>query len=335
MMSQNTPRPLLLPLVPLYRFALAVRALRPLAVRRLRFPVVSVGNLSTGGAGKTPLVIALARALTQRGFAGDVLSRGYGRSGTGAARVDTAGSPQDFGDEPLLIAQSTGLPVYVARQRFEAGQLAELDQKLAESNPGLAGSLRRVHLLDDGFQHRQLHRDADILLLNREDWTGGLLPAGNLREPRSGLRRATIVAIPADDADLETELRAWGWTGPVWRLRRSMEVPALGGPAAAFCGIARPEQFFGGLEAAGVRLALRCVFSDHHRYTAADLTRLAAQAAAAGATALLTTEKDRVRLGTLAALLPASLPLVAVPLRVEMEGMDAAIEELMAGLPRA
>lgn len=123
------PRKLLLPLVPLYRLALAARELRMGTrlepVRRLRFPVVSIGNLSTGGAGKTPLAIALARALQQRGLAVDVLSRGYRRRGQSAARVDPNGSADDFGDEPLLIAQAASVPVYVAARRYEAGLLAE------------------------------------------------------------------------------------------------------------------------------------------------------------------------------------------------------------------
>lgn len=326
MSQSSTPRPLLLPLVPLYRLALALRRRSPRPVCRLRFPVISVGNLSTGGSGKTPLVIALARALQQRGFAVDVLSRGYGRRSSTAARVQPTGTPDEFGDEPLLIAQA-GIPVYVASQRFDAGLLAE-------SDPAIATPLPRLHLLDDGFQHRQLHRDADILLLNRADWSGRLLPAGNLREPRSAIRRATILAIPADDPALEADLRAWGqnWvsSGPLWRLRRTIEIPPVTGPVAAFCGIARPAQFFAGLESSGVRLALRRAFRDHHRYTAADLQRLAVDALAAGATALLTTEKDRVRLAALITALPPSLPPFTVSLRTEIEAEAEALTGLIA-----
>jgi tetraacyldisaccharide 4'-kinase len=311
----------LAPLTPVYAAGLALRELRlgtrleP--VRRLRWPVVSVGNLSTGGAGKTPLTIALAKALLQRGLRVDVLSRGYGRRDKSAARVDPNGSAGEFGDEPLLIAQEAGVPVYVAAQRYEAGLLAEAESSL----PG-------VHLLDDGFQHRQLHRDVNILLLNREDWADRLLPAGNLREPLSVLNRATVLAIPVGEPELEAELKAWGWTGPVWRLRRTMEVPEVDGPVATFCGIARPEQFFAGVETAGVRIAARIAFRDHHRYTLADLKRLTEAAHAAGATALLTTEKDRLRLGKLSAEFPESLPLKTVRLRVEIEHADEAIEWL-------
>jgi tetraacyldisaccharide 4'-kinase len=189
-----------------------------------------------------------------------------------------------------------------------------------------------VHLLDDGFQHRQLYRDVDILLLNRQDWRDWLLPAGNLREPLGAVRRASAIAIPADEPKFEDDLRAWGWQGRILRLRRTMNIPAVNGPIAAFCGIARPKQFFAGLEAAGLKLALRQVFPDHHRYTALDLDRLAIAARDAGATALVTTEKDLVRLGALASTFPESMPLSAVGLRIEIENQAAAIDWLVERL---
>jgi tetraacyldisaccharide 4'-kinase len=325
-------RKVLSPLIPLYRAALAARELRLRSglepVRRLRYPVISIGNLSTGGSGKTPLTITLAKALTQRGFQVDVLSRGYGRRSSVPARVNLDGTADEFGDEPLLIARETGLPVYVARQRFEASQLAESE----------AGSVHgehrpRVHLLDDGFQHRQLHRDADILLLDRHDWFDRLLPAGNLREPIRASHRASVLAIPADDPAFAVALKSWGWSGPVWRLRRKLDVPAVDGPVAAFCGIARPDQFFAGLEAAGLQLAARFAFYDHHRYTAADLKRLEVSAHQAGAAGLITTEKDRVRLGQLASDFPAWLPLETARLSIEIDHAEEALDGLVAQLP--
>ena len=320
-------RPWLAPLTPLYAAGLALRNLRiehgweP--VRQLRWPVVSIGNLSTGGAGKTPLTIALAKALTRRGLRVDVLSKGYGRQSQRSARVDPNGTAEEFGDEPLLIARQTGVPVYVARQRYDAGQLAETEPSDSEKSA--------MHLLDDGFQHRQLHRDIDILLLDSRDGRDSLLPAGNLREPLKAARRATVIAIPAqDDApQLEAALRAWGFEGPIWRLRRAMEVPPVDGPVAAFCGIARPEQFFAGLEALGLQLAARYAFPDHHRYTPAELQRFSDLALEAGATAFITTEKDQVRLGTLSASFPDPLPLKTASLRIEIEQEDEVIEWLV------
>ena len=322
MISSSPMRKLLLPLIPVYHLGLTVRECRLRRgwepVRRLGFPVISIGNLSTGGAGKTPFTIALARALVDRGLGVDVLSRGYGRRTEGVARVDPDGSPEDFGDEPLLIARQAGVHVYVARERCEAGRMAESE---TASGP-------RLHILDDAFQHRQLHRDVDILLLNRKDWRDRLLPAGNLREPLGAAHRAHVIAIPEKDAELERELRAWGWNGPVWRLHRHMEVPRVEGPMVAFCGIARPEQFFAGLENQGLRLAARIPFRDHHRFTVRDLERLQNAARSALASALITTAKDRIRLEPLIA--PgAEIPMHTAGLRIKIQDEAAALDWLI------
>lgn len=334
------PRSLLLPLTPLYRFGLYLRERRLASgrepIRRLNFPVISIGNLSTGGAGKTPFTIALAQALTARAAGNhprsaelappqvvDVLSRGFGRRGTVPARVDPAGSPDDYGDEPLLIARSTNAPVYVAPHRYDAGLLAE--SELAPPQVAAPQEPQLVHLLDDGFQHRQLHRDLDILLLSRQDLGDRLLPAGNLREAVGAAQRAHVLAIPADDPALESDLRARGLTQPIWRLHRRMQIPPTPGPVLAFCGIARPGQFFTGLENAGLTLAARVTFRDHHRYTVRDLNNLAAKAKAAGATTLLTTEKDAIRLRAL----DSSLPITTVPLRTEIDDAPAALDWLL------
>jgi len=293
MRSRSLARPWLLPLTPIYRLALAVREMRLRhgwePVRRLRFPVISIGNLSTGGTGKTPFAIALAKSLSASGFDVDVLSRGYGRKNEVPSRVAPSGAAEEFGDEPLLIAREAGVPVYVARERYQAGRLAEAKSRQNENRPV-------IHILDDGFQHRQLFRDVNILLLNSDDWRDRLLPAGNLREPLAAAERADVIAIPNSEPDLEAELRAWGWGGPVWLARRQMDVPRVEGPVVAFCGIARAGQFFDGLEAAGLRLARRIVFRDHHRYSAGDVLQLENAARAAGAGTLVTTAKDKVRL---------------------------------------
>lgn len=323
-------RPWLAPLVPLYAAGAALRA-RGLTVRRLGWPVVSVGNLSAGGAGKTPFTMALARLLEQRCVRVDVLSRGYGRATEQAAWVRPEGTAEEFGDEPLLMARATGLPVYVAAERYEAGVLAEA----AGRQDAEAGHATRAHILDDGFQHRQLARDVDILLVNGEDWRDALLPAGNLREARSAARRADVLVIPAEDAALESELRAWGWGGPVWRVRRTMEPLRVAGPVFAFCGIARPEQFFAGLESAGVALAGRRAFRDHHRYGERDVDALMGRARAAGAAALVTTEKDAARMGALAEWLPAGLPLRTAALTTAIEDEDAAADWLLKRLGAA
>ena len=130
---------------------------RVFQVKKLARPVVSIGNISVGGSGKTPFVIALGELLAERGISFDVLSRGYGRTSTEIAVVDPNGSPAQFGDEPLLIARKLQAPVIVGADRYQAGLLAERTFS------------SKLHLLDDGFQHRRLHRDFDIVLLPSED----------------------------------------------------------------------------------------------------------------------------------------------------------------------
>ena len=221
----------------------------------------------------------------------------------------------------------------------------------AEARVEIGGALgdaaefqRRAHVLGDGdgaAGEIRLHprmprgtagRDQRHALRRRWAATDGVLPAGNLREPLSAVRRATVLAIPSDEPELEAELRTWGWKGPIWRLHRAMEVPAVTGPVAAFCGIARPAQFFDGLEIAGLNIAARVAFRDHHRYTAADLDCMTTAARAAGATALMTTEKDFVRLGKLASAFPEALPLKTAGLTVAIENESAVIDWLVGHL---
>jgi tetraacyldisaccharide 4'-kinase len=305
-----------LPLVPLYAAGSWLRwvGVRP---KRLAWPVVSVGSLSAGGAGKTPFVIALAGLLKEQGVAVDVLSRGYGRSDAGATRVDPMGTADVFGDEPLLIAREAQVPVFVGARRFEAGLMAE------------EGSSRYgLHLLDDGFQHRMLHRDLDIVLVSSADLEDWLLPAGNRRETLGALRRADVLAVAAGDDAAVGRLRGMGLEQPVWRFRREMVIPEVHGPVVAFCGIARPEQFFTGLERAGVSVVGRREFGDHHRFSDEDLAGLREIAARTGAMALVTTGKDRVRLGSRVEEL--GLPVSVVGLRVVIEDEGGAVEWLCA-----
>jgi tetraacyldisaccharide 4'-kinase len=325
-------RPWLLPLTPVYAAGAALRSaglrlgLEP--VRRLSWPVVSVGNLSTGGTGKTPFTIALARLLAWEGIHVDVLSRGYGRVSEAVERVPIGGSALRFGDEPLLIARGTGVPVYVGAQRYLAGRLAEDDAAgLDEAGLDAAGP-PGLHLLDDGFQHRQLARQVDIVLVNREDLGDWLLPAGNLREALGALRRASVLAVAEDDDAAVEQLGRLGFGAEsgklIWRYRREMVMPEIPEPLAArpvvaFCGIARPEQFFSGLERQGLRVAARRAFPDHHRFTAEDLAMLGRLLDSTGSGALVTTAKDQIRLSDVA--MPGELAgrIFAADLRVAFE----------------
>jgi tetraacyldisaccharide 4'-kinase len=249
-----------------------------------------------------------------------VLSRGYGRSSRAALRVDPDGAAEEFGDEPLLIARESGVPVHVAAQRFDAGLLAESTRD---------ADAPAIHLLDDGFQHRQLHRDVNILLLDSRDLHDRMLPAGNLREPLRAIRRADVVVTPAGSAETEAYLQRSGWKGQIWGIRRRIQVPLIDGPVVAFCGIARGDQFFAGLESNGLHLASRIAFADHHRYVRHDIDCILEAAKNINAAACVTTEKDRVRLVKLAAAFPASCPLKTAQLTIEIENEDAVLSWIL------
>jgi tetraacyldisaccharide 4'-kinase len=282
-----------------------------IAVQRLEGPVVSIGNLCVGGSGKTPFLILLGELLQQRGIAFDVLSRGYRRKTQGVAIVDPSGLACNFGDEPLLITRKLCVHVVVGEDRRQAGELAE-----ATYGP-------QLHLLDDGFQHRQLARDFDIVLVTPTDAQDSLLPAGRLREPIASLVRADAIVFtndtPADGLPLRSQL--------VWRVRRDILPPEMLDPCFAFCGIARPESFFEQLQAAQMVLAGTRSFRDHHRYTDTDVRELQRLRQQAGASVFVTTEKDAVNLG---ALLPAVQPIHVVRPRIQLENADAAVDAMLA-----
>jgi tetraacyldisaccharide 4'-kinase len=303
------------PLSAIFRAGVALRnALydhQVLKARRLSRPVVSIGNISVGGSGKTPFVIALGTLLRERGISFDVLSRGYGRSSPAISAVDPNGSPEQFGDEPLLIAQKLKAPVLVGQDRYRAGLLAE------KSFPS------KLHLLDDGFQHRRLHRDFDIVLLQPGDLQDVLLPAGRLREPLSSLRRADALVLP-DSMEWSFENK------PIWHVSRRMTVQAKTEKAIAFCGIARPGQFFAGLSTCGVQQVMKTVaFPDHHRYSRKDVARLLSIKAATSAQIFITTEKDKINLGPLASQLE---PLSTVTLSMELHDAGSVVDDLIKTL---
>jgi tetraacyldisaccharide 4'-kinase len=279
-----------------------------LSSRRLEQPVVSVGNLSVGGSGKTPFAIALGELLKARGIRFDVLSRGYGRKTRGVLIVETNGNAADFGDEPLLIARRLGVPVIVGESRYEAGRVAERKFQT------------QLHILDDGFQHRSLVRDFDIVLMTERDFDDRLLPSGRLREPLSSLRRADAIVSPAGLAVDHPALRQ----KPIWRIERELVLPSLPSAPVVFCGIARPEQFFAQVRAAGITPAAEIEFRDHHAYDRSDIARLLAMHGNLGASGFLTTEKDAVNLGSLQAdLKPFAVAALSLTLHHPADVVDA------------
>jgi len=281
-----------------------------LPARRLARPVISIGNISTGGSGKTPFVIALGGLLKARGITFDVLSRGYGRKTTGILIVDPAGLPDAFGDEPLLIARKLNVPVIVGEDRHQAGLLAETRFDT------------RVHLLDDGFQHRRLARDFDIVLVTPEDTRDRLLPSGRLREPLSALARADATVLTSG-----AESQAFPAAGTFWRARRGILPTDVPPRPLAFCGIARPRNFFLQLTKAGIEPAGEAVFRDHHRYTRRDVHDLLHLAQKSEAGGFVTTEKDAVNLG---GLYSALSPMAVVPVRMELLDAPAALDSMLA-----
>jgi tetraacyldisaccharide 4'-kinase len=271
--------------------------------RKLLGPVVSVGNLSVGGSGKTPFVMLLGELLKTRGVKFDVLSRGYGRKKRGIARVEPEGSSRDFGDEPLLLARHLGVPVIVGEDRQEAGLFAE-----KSFGP-------QLHLLDDGFQHRALTRDFDIVLVTPEDARDRVLPAGRLREPLTSLSRADAVALTSGASP-----ELFPVNGKlVWRVRRGILLTNIPNRPIVFCGIARPQNFLLQLRTAGVEPVAQAFYRDHHAYSERDIQDLLKLRQQSEAESFVTTEKDAINMG---GYLHALQPLAVIP--VKMELLDAA-----------
>jgi tetraacyldisaccharide 4'-kinase len=281
-----------------------------LSIKRLQGPVVSVGNLSVGGSGKTPFVILLGELLKTRGIRFDVLSRGYGRQTRGVLLVDPAGSSRDFGDEPLLIARRLEIPVVLGENRYQAGILAE--KKFGS----------QLHLLDDGFQHRALARDFDIVLVTAEDARDQLLPAGRLREPAGALHRADAIVLTAGAAPEQFPVDR----KLVWRVRRGIVPQNVPPKPVAFCGIARPQNFMLQLRKAGVEPAVEAVYRDHHAYSENDIRELLALKTQSEAGGFVTTEKDAINLG---AYFSALQPIAVVPVKMEFPDAANAVDTVL------
>jgi tetraacyldisaccharide 4'-kinase len=329
---------LLLPLTPLYaaavrtRAALYRRGLRTAV--RLASPVVSVGNLTFGGTGKTPTVVALVRDLVRRGRRPAVLTRGHGRSSRRPLVLvgpNPSSSPGRAGDEPLeMAARLPGVPIVVDRDRVRGGLEA---LRLGAT----------VLVLDDGFQHQRIARDLDLVLIDAGDpWGGGQLPPrGRLREPVAAVVRASAVLVTklsagSDDRreeivrsirELAGDLPVFGARVEASRVRtptgwQSPEIIA-GRRVLAFAGVGRPEAFAELLTSAGAEVVSTAWFADHHRYRADELERLSADAERLGAVPV-TTAKDAVKL-------PASSAFWV--LEAEMVPLDGGWDALWSLLP--
>jgi tetraacyldisaccharide 4'-kinase len=308
-----------------------------LRTKALQWPVISVGSLSAGGAGKTPVVIALAKLLREQGWNVDVLSRGYGRDRSRVEQVQPAieHASRRFGDEPVLIARQAEIPVWVGADRFTAGTRSEAES--GESPPG-------IHLLDDGFQHRKLARAVDIVLITADDLCDTLLPTGNLRESKAALRRADVLVVREDEFGVVAK-PAWALLREgtqMWTVRRTLHFPAplfvfgAGLRPVAFCAIARPEGFAAALQDAGCGVLETVAFADHHRYSMADMERLIGVASSLKGSGFVTTEKDAVKLtAPMRERLEQFGPLMVVALEAVFADGQAVVRALESRLRRS
>jgi tetraacyldisaccharide 4'-kinase len=254
----------------------------------------------------------LGELLKERRIQFSILSRGYGRKTRGVALVDPDGSPNDFGDEPLLIARRLNVPVIIGESRYQAGVFAE-----KKYGPHL-------HLLDDGFQHRALARDFDIVLLSPSDLRDHLLPSGRLREPLSSLRRADAIVV-GDQVNEIPNVKSQS----LWKLHRGISLANPPQYPAVFCGIARPERFVTDLKQSGVVPVAQHFFRDHHSYSATDVDHLLTLKQSSGATGFITTEKDAIKLGRHRFLLE---PLCVVTVAMSLENPSEFMTAMLASI---
>lgn len=313
---QRPPRGLLL-LAPLMLLFVAISALRRTAYRRgwlkqvpLPVPVVIVGNITVGGAGKTPTVHYLAQALRAQGMHPGVISRGYGGKVEGVASVDPAGDPAYFGDEPLLLARLCACPVFVGRDRVAAGQALLL------AHPDV-----NVILSDDGLQHYHLGRALEIVVMDgaRGLGNGWRLPLGPLREGAARLKEVSaVVRNGLGNAHWPVHVHTFQMTlqaGLAYRLGKQTEQRTLaslrGEPLTALAGIGNPARFFATLRDAGLQFTEQA-YPDHHAYTGADLAQYAGKT-------LIVTEKDAVKLERSVAALPYDGNIWVLPVSTVME----------------
>ncbi|OLC54537.1 MAG: tetraacyldisaccharide 4'-kinase [Acidobacteria bacterium 13_1_40CM_4_69_4] len=279
-----------------------------LSAQRLPCCVISIGNLTLGGTGKSPLTSWVASMLRESGYRAGVVSRGYRRQGGRSALLLSDGrailaDARSAGDEPYLIARDNpAVPVAVGADRVEAARLL------------LRAAAPEVIVLDDGFQHRRIARDIDLLLVDgRDPWGNGrMLPRGPLREPIASIARADACILTRSDgqspARVVEALQRYNPGAALFHCRlepcrfvrpdgESIGSASLKGFSAyAFSGIARPERFEDDLRSLGIHLAGTRRFSDHHRYRRGDLQEVAREAHLHGSDVLVTTEKDLVRL---------------------------------------
>ncbi|TAM83578.1 MAG: tetraacyldisaccharide 4'-kinase [Acidobacteria bacterium] len=315
-----------------------------LTARQLSRPVISVGNLTVGGSGKTPLVALVAEVLLQNAYKPVILTRGYSRErGSELIALEPAAQrdpdARKIGDEPALLARALPqVPIVIGADRFRAGQLAE--QRFEVD----------IHILDDGFQHVSLARDIDLVAIDvtQDVLRGAVLPAGRLREPASALSQADVLVLTRteilDPAPAEKQVKEINPQAPIFRCTTGLRslIDARGGqavraekyydaPVCAFCAIGNPSAFFSDLRRWRFNPVAEIAFRDHHVYTRDDLRRIQKAASEKGAVAFFTTEKDLMNLQPPLAF---DLPILACVIQAEILETKQFEQVLLAGTER-
>jgi tetraacyldisaccharide 4'-kinase len=323
-----------------WRWEAGRRQARDFARRRtLEVPVISVGNLTMGGTGKTPCVLRLATALRECGRKPGILTRGYGRISPAPVLALPMGATvrtSESGDEPQIFLRARVAPVGIGADRYRTGRLIR-EQFGAD-----------VMILDDGFQHVKLARNFDLVLIDALNPFGGceVFPLGRLREPVSGLARADAILITRSEASdlapaIERVVRQWNPRAPIFRARIQPQgwtehrtgryTPLAELPmdkVGAFCGLGNPQSFYRTLDSIGTKYVDAVEYDDHHRYRPQELKRMAEQFRCKGATAIVTTEKDAVNLCEDGDHLLAPLPLYWLKIGMQIEGEADLLAEI-------
>jgi len=348
--SEGVPSPLptlparmvFTPLSWIWRAGHRIDAALSLAARRsLETPVISIGGLTMGGVGKSPMVAHLAERLREAGRNPAILTRGYKRKSAEAIVLIPRGQNAGLdltGDEAQMFLRAGDAHVGIGRNRYDVG--VQMEQRFA---PG-------VFLLDDGFQHLRLRRQYDIVLIDGlNPFGGGVFPLGRSRESARGLSRATALVVTRAEpghhnTGLERQLRRYS-AAPIFRSRvtprewvdvnSTLSIPVAEAPfrkVAAFCGLGNPRAFWSTLEELKLDLVFHWAFGDHHSYRPGELQRLLAHARARGAEALVTTEKDAVNLCAGAAAILSPLKLYWLKIGIEIEREEELLQQILQPL---
>lgn len=324
--------------IPEYLYYIGLSAKKTYALRhqkKLPYRVISIGNITVGGTGKTPATIAVAEEAQRRGFLPVVLTRGYKGSVQGPCFVSRGDglllNADEAGDEPVLMAETLkGVPVVKGADRYESGLFAL--QHLASNRSSPAAQY--LFILDDGFQHWKLHRDKDVLLIDSGDPFGrrSLLPLGKLREPLTAMRRADIIVLTKCSVapgmqrkglvGLIAEIKKYNRDAPVFTSSHTLVDARLhsgdiispdrlrGRKVFGFCALGSPSSFGISLSGTGAVITGLRSFRDHHRYSRDDMARVIREAEQSGAEWIATTDKDMIKIRDLD--LPGNILIIGI-----------------------